>query len=124
MPGGMPSAPVAGRLFPPLDQRLGIPARGASALLIRRLCEANVAGSFDKPPVVLFKVHAQFCDSLLKLPYHLNCCFVLQFRFNVLVNAPVTLRIGPICIGHVNCFEPFKLVAKHSQFPLKRVLPP
>ena len=38
----------AGRLFPPLDRRLKIPARGGSARLQRKVCEANDAGSFEK----------------------------------------------------------------------------
>lgn len=37
-----------GRLFPPLDRHLGIPRRGASSLLTRKICEANEAGSFPK----------------------------------------------------------------------------
>lgn len=36
------------RLFPPLDQRLHIPRRGASARFQRKVCEANLAGSFPK----------------------------------------------------------------------------
>jgi hypothetical protein len=35
-------------LFPPLDRRLKIPLRGGSARLLRKVCEANDAGSFEK----------------------------------------------------------------------------
>ena len=44
----MPNATGAGCLFPPLDQRLHIPRRGASARFQRKVCEANLAGSFEK----------------------------------------------------------------------------
>jgi hypothetical protein len=49
----MPTATGAGRLFPPLDRRLKIPTRGASGLLVRKICEANKAGSFPKASEVL-----------------------------------------------------------------------
>jgi len=42
----MPSVIGARSLFPPVDQRLGIPGRGASTALLRKVCEANLAGSF------------------------------------------------------------------------------
>jgi len=42
------SATRAAFLFPPLDRRLGIPDRGASARLVKKACEANDAGSFEK----------------------------------------------------------------------------
>lgn len=42
------SATGAGRLFPPLDRRLKIPRRGESARFQRTVCEANMAGSFEK----------------------------------------------------------------------------
>ena len=45
--GGTRSATGARSHFPPLDRRLGIPQRGASARLIRKVCEANRAGSFE-----------------------------------------------------------------------------
>lgn len=44
----MPFVIGAGSLFPPLDRRLKIPARGGSARLQRKVCEANDAGSFEK----------------------------------------------------------------------------
>jgi hypothetical protein len=40
-------------LFPPLDRRLKIPRRGASARLTRKVCEANRAGSFEKAAQLL-----------------------------------------------------------------------
>lgn len=43
----------AGFLFPPVDERLGIPARGASPGLLRKVCAANLAGSFQKAARVL-----------------------------------------------------------------------
>jgi hypothetical protein len=48
------------RLFPPLDRRLKIPRRGASARLQRKVCEANLAGSFPKA--------ARLLKSLARLP--------------------------------------------------------
>jgi len=48
MSGVMRSVIGATPLFPPLDRRLKIPARGGSARLQRRVCEANDAGSFEK----------------------------------------------------------------------------
>jgi len=44
----MPKATGAGCLFPPLDKRLRIPRRGSSARFQRKVCEANLAGSFQK----------------------------------------------------------------------------
>jgi len=44
----MPNATGAGCLFPPLDHRLQIPRRGGSARLQRKVCEANLAGSYPK----------------------------------------------------------------------------
>ena len=44
----MPNATGAGCLFPPLDRRLRIPRRGGSARFQRKVCEANLAGSFPK----------------------------------------------------------------------------
>jgi hypothetical protein len=44
----MPSVIGAGCLFPPLDRRLKIPRRGESARFQRIVCEANLAGSFEK----------------------------------------------------------------------------
>jgi hypothetical protein len=44
----MPNATGAGCLFPPLDRRLRIPRRGGSARFQRKVCEANLAGSFQK----------------------------------------------------------------------------
>jgi hypothetical protein len=48
MNAGTRSATAAASLFPPLDRRLGIPDRGASARLVKKACEANDAGSFQK----------------------------------------------------------------------------
>ena len=48
MPADTRSATGAATLFPPLDRRLGIPARGGSSRLARKVCEANLAGSFPK----------------------------------------------------------------------------
>ena len=52
MNAGTRSATPAAFLFPPLDRRLGIPDRGASARLIKKACEANDAGSFERAAVV------------------------------------------------------------------------
>jgi len=48
MPADTRSATGAATLFPPLDRRLGIPDRGGSSRLTRKVCEANLAGSFPK----------------------------------------------------------------------------
>ena len=52
MNAATPSATPAASLFPPLDRRLGIPDRGASARLVRKACDANHAGSFEKAAVI------------------------------------------------------------------------
>ena len=52
MNAGTRSATPAAFLFPPLDHRLGIPDRGASARLVKKACEANRAGSFEKAAVI------------------------------------------------------------------------
>ena len=43
-----PNATGAGCLFPPLDRRLKIPRRSGSARFQRKVCEANLAGSYPK----------------------------------------------------------------------------
>jgi hypothetical protein len=43
----------AASLFPPLDRRLKIPHRGPSARVVRKVCEANRAGSFLKASQLL-----------------------------------------------------------------------
>jgi hypothetical protein len=52
MNAATPSATPAAFLFPPLDRRLGIPDRGASARLVKKACDANHAGSFEKAAVI------------------------------------------------------------------------